>query len=405
MIIFGCSVLDINDMNGWWNNAESPGKEGINQVSGPQTWLGFQHYAPVVGDPDQEGETSLYALAAQRAGGDSWVDAWRKATGDETSITSHKFVGAVVIDGEACEYYYWKEYCYPIIGCTRYTWESVPCADWNSSNQQIQALLTASAEMHFYDAQGRHLGSDGQGGVDTEIPGSAYWTPIMAEEPGVSARRVSIRAADLSHGYRIELAGTGNGTFDLPLEVPDRSTGQLYQTTYLSVPVTIGDEFALALERGTDFVLAANRDGDEIFEDQVVPSSVSSRRVDTPVTLVLNGTAGANGWYLARFFGLPRKHWEPDELVSVIDNKPLKFEPGSRHEYSNSNYLLLGMILENVTGKPYETQIWESVDELGLDDTFFFTYPDNAVIANGYDETLLHLGTRNLTGFRRSLET
>ncbi len=126
--------------------------------------------------------------------------------------------------------------------------------------------------------------------------------------------------------------------------------------------------------------------------------------------MLLNHTSGIpsyteDAWYLARFFGLPRKHWEPDELVSVIDNKPLKFEPGSRHEYSNSNYLLLGMILENVTGKPYETQIWESVDELGLDDTFFFTYPDNAVIANGYDETLLHLGTRNLTGFRRSLET
>jgi len=126
--------------------------------------------------------------------------------------------------------------------------------------------------------------------------------------------------------------------------------------------------------------------------------------------MLLNHTSGIpsyteDAWYLARLFGLPRKHWEPDELVLVIDNKPLKFEPGSRHEYSNSNYLLLGMILENLTGKPYETQVCESMDELGLDDTFFLTYPDNAAIANGYDETLLHLGTRNLTGFRRSLET
>ena len=231
VILFGCSVLDINDYNNWWSgdsHTKSPGKEWEDKVPGPQTWLGFQHYAPVVGDPDQEGETGLYALVDQRASGDSWVNAWRKATGDETSITSHKFVGAVAIDGEACEYYYWKEYCYPIIGCTRYTWGSVPCADWNSSNQQIQALLTASAEMHFYDAQGRHLGPDGQGGVDTEIPGSAYWTPIMAEEPGVDARRVSIRAADLSHSYRLGLAGTGNGTFDLHLEVPDRSTCKPY---------------------------------------------------------------------------------------------------------------------------------------------------------------------------------
>ena len=297
VIFFGCSVLDINDMNRWWDNTVSPGKEWINQVPGPQTWLGFQDYAPVVGDPDQEGETGLYALASERAGGESWIGAWRKATGDKTSITSHKFVGAVAIDRQACEYYYWKEHCYPVVGCTRYTWENVSCADWNSSNQQMQALIIASAEMHFYDAQGRHLGPDGQGGIDTEIPGSAYWTPITAGETSINARRLSIQAADLSHGYRLELAGTGNDTFDLHLEVPDRSTGQLYQTTYLSVPVAAGDEFALALERGTDFVLAANRDGDEIFEGQVAPSSVSSRRVDTPVALVLDGTAGANGWY------------------------------------------------------------------------------------------------------------
>jgi hypothetical protein len=297
VIIFGCSVLDINDMNGWWDNTVSPGKEWVNQILGPQTWLGFQDYAPVVGDPDQEGETGLYALASERTGGESWISAWRKATGNNTSITSHKFVGAVAIDRQVCEYYYWKEHCYPIVGCTRYTWESVSCANWNSSNQQLQALLNFSAEIHFYDAQGRHLGPDGQGGIDTEIPGSAYWTPVIAEQADISARRLSIQAADLSHGYRIELAGTGNGTFDLHLEIPDRSTGRLYQTTYISVPVTVGDEFVVSLERGTDFVLAANRDGDETFEGQVTPSSISSRGIDAPVNLVLNGTIGANGWY------------------------------------------------------------------------------------------------------------
>jgi len=297
VIIFGCSVLDINDMNGWWSNKDSPGKEWVNQVPGPQTWLGFQHYAPEVGDPAQEGETGLYALATRRTAGDSWIDAWRKATGNSTSITSHKFVGAVAIEG--CIYYYWKEHCTVILGkkLCRYTWENVPCADWNSSNQQIQVLLTASAAMHLYDAQGRHLGPNDQGGIDTEIPGSAYWTPILAEELSADARRASIQTADLSHGYRLELTGTGDGTFDLYLEIPDRSTGQLYQTTYLSVPVAAGDAFALVLERGTDFALAANRDGDAVFESQVAPSSISRRGIDTPVNLVLNGIAGANGWY------------------------------------------------------------------------------------------------------------
>ena len=129
------------------------------------------------------------------------------------------------------------------------------------------------------------------------------------------------------------------------------------------------------------------------------------------VRMLLNHTSGIPSytedlWFLIRYFGLPRKRWQPDELVAVIGNKGLKFEPGSQHEYSNSNYLLLGVILENVTGKPYGALLRElTVNQLGLKDTYYLNYSKNILIANGYDETLLHLGRRNLAGFRRSLET
>ena len=129
------------------------------------------------------------------------------------------------------------------------------------------------------------------------------------------------------------------------------------------------------------------------------------------VRMLLNHTSGIPSytedlWFLIRYFGLPRKRWQPDELVAVIGNKGLKFEPGSQHEYSNSNYLLLGVILENVTGKPYGALLRElTVNQLGLKDTYYLNYSKNILIANGYDETLLHLRRRNLAGFRRSLET
>ena len=42
-----------------------------------------------------------------------------------------------------------------------------------------------------------------------------------------------------------------------------------------------------------------------------------------------------------------------DELVGAINrNKHLNFEPGSRFLYSNTNFLLLGLIVEKITGKP-----------------------------------------------------
>jgi len=37
----------------------------------------------------------------------------------------------------------------------------------------------------------------------------------------------------------------------------------------------------------------------------------------------------------------------------MIKNKPLDFEPGSKFNYSNSGYMILGYIIEKVTGRPY----------------------------------------------------
>jgi D-alanyl-D-alanine carboxypeptidase len=40
-------------------------------------------------------------------------------------------------------------------------------------------------------------------------------------------------------------------------------------------------------------------------------------------------------------------------LIGIIKKYGSDFEPGSKHEYSNSNYILLGFILEKIYGKPY----------------------------------------------------
>jgi D-alanyl-D-alanine carboxypeptidase len=126
---------------------------------------------------------------------------------------------------------------------------------------------------------------------------------------------------------------------------------------------------------------------------------------------LLNHTSGLPDYardtrFQIRWFSLPNKTWRSDELVHVIQGKPLRFIPGSRHEYSNSNYLLSGMILEKVTGKPFQEILDQFIlTKLQLGNTYFLTYPDNIAITNGYDKTLLHLGRRNLTGFRRSLES
>ena len=43
----------------------------------------------------------------------------------------------------------------------------------------------------------------------------------------------------------------------------------------------------------------------------------------------------------------------PSEQLALIGDKPLDFEPGSQFEYSNSNYVVLGMVIEKASGEKY----------------------------------------------------
>lgn len=53
----------------------------------------------------------------------------------------------------------------------------------------------------------------------------------------------------------------------------------------------------------------------------------------------------------------------PREIVPYFSNEPLGFEPGSRYEYSSSNFVLLGLIIEAVAGMPWEEYVQSHICE------------------------------------------
>lgn len=75
-------------------------------------------------------------------------------------------------------------------------------------------------------------------------------------------------------------------------------------------------------------------------------------------------------------------------LFAMIKDKPLEFEPGSKFSYSNSGYLLLGYIIEKVTGKKYEQLVRTQIfGPLGMTHSGFdFTHLKNPDKATGYNE-------------------
>ena len=60
----------------------------------------------------------------------------------------------------------------------------------------------------------------------------------------------------------------------------------------------------------------------------------------------------------------------PEKLVARFRDKPLDFEPGSKWSYSNSGYVLLGYLLEKVSGEPYAQFLQENIfTPLGMKDS------------------------------------
>ncbi|WNV87246.1 serine hydrolase domain-containing protein [Umezawaea sp. Da 62-37] len=79
------------------------------------------------------------------------------------------------------------------------------------------------------------------------------------------------------------------------------------------------------------------------------------------------------------------RHVVPQELVDYVKGKPLDFTPGSRWKYSNSGYVLLGVLVERLSGMDYATFLRQQLfDPLGMRDTGYDTL--RSPRANGYTD-------------------
>jgi D-alanyl-D-alanine carboxypeptidase len=80
--------------------------------------------------------------------------------------------------------------------------------------------------------------------------------------------------------------------------------------------------------------------------------------------------------------------YTPEALVNAVAGMPLQFIPGTQFQYSNTNYVLLGEIVERVTNRSYAQYVQTSIlDPLRLRDT---RYGDRPGEARGYARNTLH---------------
>jgi D-alanyl-D-alanine carboxypeptidase len=77
-----------------------------------------------------------------------------------------------------------------------------------------------------------------------------------------------------------------------------------------------------------------------------------------------------------------------DQIIDLVASRPLDFEPGTGHSYSNVGFMLAGVLIEQVTGTTYADYVTnEILRPLGLDQTSFCPdeQPPADRWAHGYD--------------------
>lgn len=151
--------------------------------------------------------------------------------------------------------------------------------------------LFSPAELHVYDALGRHIGLDKEGELEKEIPGAMYIIP-----EGTDYKTILIPDADVTNEYRIEVKGTDSGIMDLKAQVPDAVTKLKRFLEYTDVPISatmiaqasIKPEIPLFAVprirvetiRDTTTKLELDSDGDGVFELEGTPGNFEKTKID-----------------------------------------------------------------------------------------------------------------------------
>ncbi len=103
---------------------------------------------------------------------------------------------------------------------------------------------------------------------------------------------------------------------------------------------------------------------------------------------VLTHTAGLPNYTAqAAFAGEIGRHvLSPQQLVALFKDKPLEFAPGEKFNYSNSGYVLLGYLIEKITGQSYAQFLQENI------------FTPLAMKDSGYDSSIT-INPRHATGY------
>lgn len=128
------------------------------------------------------------------------------------------------------------------------------------------------------------------------------------------------------------------------------------------------------------------------------------------VRMLLNHTSGLPEYsteprLVSRIIQNPLTVLSPEEMLAFLDGHPMDSEPGSLYAYRNTNYALLSLIADQITGNHQAYIQKEILEPLGLVHTFILNpenYLDIAGIAEAYWDVLMEGRPVNISGLQKA---
>ena len=128
---------------------------------------------------------------------------------------------------------------------------------------------------------------------------------------------------------------------------------------------------------------------------KVLPDSKIPSAERITVRQLLDMTSGMGDIFGPEFAANPHRLRELSDYLTLFETKPLKFEPGKGREYSNAGYIVLGLMIEKLTGRKYRDVVADWVfAPAGMTDSGLFAIdaptPRRAIGYTRQSETRSH---------------
>ncbi|GAA0886512.1 hypothetical protein GCM10009120_51110 [Sphingobacterium siyangense subsp. cladoniae] len=181
---------------------------------------------------------------------------------------------------------------------------------------------------------------------------------------------INIRLPDIAPGAVVLVANKGKVLYKKAFGVVDIHTNAKMKTDHIFRIGSVGKQFtAVAILQLAEQEKLSLKDSIQQF----IPDFPSKGHRIT-IAHLLSQTSGIRNYFeLETDAGQEEiSSYSPKQVIDIFKTEPLQFVPGSAFQYSNSNYFLLGYIIEKVSGLSYKEYLIKNVvEKAGLKSTFY----------------------------------